>query len=500
MIKIKDIKKILKQQIFIIMLGTLLSKFLGLIRDTILANYYGAGLITDSYIIATTIPSILIGTLASAILTTFIPILNEEKTKGKEQQFTNNVTNISIVLVTVLIIIYYFFRRQIVSLFVIGFAEEELNVIINMTNITILVSYALVLISIFSGYLHSKNKYIATSFYGLVFNILSIIGIGLSYNRTYQIMPIMFLIGYVISLLILIINSIKYGYRYSFTFCLKSESIKKLFLLTLPVLFNSIVWDINVVIDKSLSSTVGTGYVSALNYSYKVVSVATGVIATSIAVYIFPKLSNFFQSQKETDFKNILTKSLLVLFILLIPITTFMIIFARPIIKVLFMRGNFDIEALEITKTALQLYSISIIPIGINTIIYKVFNSMQKNKVPATNAIISIAINIIFDIVLVKILGYKGIIIATAISNISASFLISYRAKKEQVKIDCRVLGKYLIKIAIATILATCIAALLYHWIIIGETTKIFIIGIIYCLTYLICLLAQKINFKNLKI
>ena len=121
MFKIGEIKKILKQQVFIIMVGTLLSKLLGLIRDSVLAKYYGASLLTDAYIIETLIPSILIGTLEKAILSTYIPILSDVKTKNKEKEFTNNFVNICVALITILIGIYFIFSRQIVSLFVIGF-------------------------------------------------------------------------------------------------------------------------------------------------------------------------------------------------------------------------------------------------------------------------------------------------------------------------------------------------------------------------------------------
>lgn len=500
MIKLKKLRNLLKQQVLIIMIGTLLSKFLGLIRDIVLAKYYGATIITDSYIIATLIPSILVGILATAILSTYIPVLNEEQKKGKGQYFTNNFVNICIILVTIVIGVYFIFNRQIVSLFVIGFDGENLNTIINMTNITIFVSYSLVVISIYSGYLQSKNKFIATSFYGLIFNIISILGICISRNIDYKIMPIMFVVGYSISLLILILNCIKCGYKYSLICDFKDNAIKKVFLLTLPVLFNSIVWDINVVIDKSLISTVGEGYVSALNYSYKIINVVINVIATSIAVYIFPKIIELFEKKENENANKVVTKSLILMFILIVPITTFMIYFAEPIVKILFMRGNFDDNALQVTQTSLKIYAISIIPIGINTILYKVFNAMKKNKIPATNAIISIVINIILNVILIKLFSYKGIILATGISNIVATILIIIRTRQQNIKIQYKEIIIFLIKIIIAMLIALLVSIYVYKKLLLNsELLKILIIVTIYFIIYCIIMLLEKIKISEIK-
>lgn len=499
MLKEAKIKKIIKQQVFIIMVGTLLSKFLGLIRDSILAKYYGASLITDSYIIATLIPSLLIGTLATAILSTYIPILKMQKTKEEEQKFTNNFVNICVALITLLIGIYFVFNKQIVSIFVIGFAGEKLDITVKMTNITIITSYALVLISIYAGYLQSKGKYIATSFYGIIFNTISILGICMSYEKSYLIMPIMFAVGYFVSLFVLIVDSCRNEYKYSLEFNVKDQYIRKMIWITLPVMFNSIVWDINVAIDKSLTSTVGEGYVSALNYSYKVISVAIGVVATSIAVYIFPKLSEMFTKKEREKFNATVTNAIVLLLMLIIPITAFMIIFAEPIIRILFMRGNFDNMALEVTKTALQIYSISIIPISINTIIYKVFNSMQKNKIPAFNAVISIVINVVLNLVLVKPLGYKGIIIATAISNIVAMIMIIIKMKKEDIRINYKDLTIYAFKIIIATIISSVVSICISKNININIFIKMIVIGMTYLMVYVVILWLSKVKVKEIK-
>lgn len=300
--------KRVRLSVIIIMIGTLLSKVLGLLRDVILASSFGATAVSDAYLISTTIPSLIVGAVATAILSTYIPVLNSalKESEEKAQEFNDNAIFLSIVLVTVIVGIFFLFPDFIVSLFVIGFSDDNLNLVINMTKITVFMSYFLILISIFSGYLQNKNKFRATSFNGIIFNTVSIIGIILSARHNVYIMAFTFVLGYLLATLHLFRQCWKSGMRIKFRFDIRNPYIKKLVILTIPVVFNSMVWDVNVMIDKTLTSTIGAGYISGLNYSYKIINVAIDIFAVSIATFIFPKLSRAFHEQNTSILQNTL--------------------------------------------------------------------------------------------------------------------------------------------------------------------------------------------------
>ena len=78
--------KRVRLSVIIIMIGTLLSKVLGLLRDVILASSFGATAVSDAYLISTTIPSLIVGAVATAILSTYIPVLNSALKESEEIQ------------------------------------------------------------------------------------------------------------------------------------------------------------------------------------------------------------------------------------------------------------------------------------------------------------------------------------------------------------------------------------------------------------------------------
>lgn len=486
-----------------IMIGTFLSKILGLIRDMVLAQQYGTTLISDSYIIATTIPTILVGALAEAILTSYIPILNEvEKKEGSADHFNANIFSFSIVLVTIFLIIFFLFSEPIVRLFALGFTGEQLQVVVDMSDKTIFMSYFLVIISLLSGFLQNRGKFTATSFYGLIFNIVSIAGIIISAKSgNYNIMAFSFILGYGLSTLLLIFNSKKAGFKFAFVLDFKDKYLKKMAILTLPVILNSIVSEVNVVVSKTLTTFFGTGYVSALNYSNKIINVATGIIVIAIVTYTFPKMSSHHQNEDHEKLTTQMQNSMRIVSLLLVPIVFIFIFMAQDIIRILFMRGSFDEEALNITTICLQLYSFTLLSDGFNVIVYKYFNAKQLNKIPAFNAVISISLNIVFSLAFYNIFGFKGIIISAALASLIATILILLQLRKDNKMFDFKKLIKELIIFILAASISTFALYVFNQTIAISNLYLNFLVecGLFFAI-YVVILMICKINIFKLKI
>jgi len=83
-----------KKNILLVMVFTILSKVFGFARDIVLSYYYGAGNISDAYLISTTIPLTILAMVGAGITTGFIPIysrITNEHSDEKSKDFTNNL-------------------------------------------------------------------------------------------------------------------------------------------------------------------------------------------------------------------------------------------------------------------------------------------------------------------------------------------------------------------------------------------------------------------------
>lgn len=92
----------------IIIIFSLGSKFLGFLREVLIATKFGSGMETDTFFIAMTIMGIITSLMSNAISTTFVPVLSEiESKEGKEGKIshTNNMVNIIFFFSLVLVLL-----------------------------------------------------------------------------------------------------------------------------------------------------------------------------------------------------------------------------------------------------------------------------------------------------------------------------------------------------------------------------------------------------------
>ena len=126
---------------FIIMIVSVISKAVGFIRDMLIARGFGAGMYTDAYNIAVTIPETIFTLIGLAISTAFLPMLSRIRAKKGQKEmydFANNVINILFVVSVIFFIVSSVFSKEIVNILAGGFSEEALILATRLTRITLL--------------------------------------------------------------------------------------------------------------------------------------------------------------------------------------------------------------------------------------------------------------------------------------------------------------------------------------------------------------------------
>lgn len=495
-----------KLSVLIVMLGTLLSKVLGLVREMLLANKYGTGYISDSYIVSLNIPVVLISALAGAILNNYIPLFSnaEKESSEKAKRFNGVLLVVSFIISTILIIVFMLFTKQIVRLFAVGFSEEKLQYLVVLSRITVFCMYFIITSHIFKGYLEYRGKFFGTSLYGILMNLGMILGIYFSTTEKYYLLGYGVLFGYILSFVALLILAIKNKFGVKLNADIKNEYLKKMVILTLPILLNDVVWQINGIVDKSVASTIGEGYISAINYSHYIVDIISSVFATSLVTVFFPNVIKLFNEEGIEKVKSDTRTILKTMMFITIPCSLLVAIFSTDIVKVLFFRGAFDSTSLSITSVAVAIYTFALTFVCLKIILFKVFYALQDTKSPTESAIISIVCNIILTLVLVRFLDYKGIIIATLISSIISTVILFIKFKKKNGNLLDKKFLYNSIKICIACVVMTLVVLLLNKFTdniylyneVVTALIKTAIGGIIGGVVYILSLFVLKYDFR----
>jgi len=480
----------------------LISKVFGFFREITLSYFYGASDISDAYLICTTIPIVIFTFIGTGLSTSFIPVYSEIYYKEgnlEAEKFTTNLINLMTIICSVIIFFCLIFTLPIIKIFASGFSKELIAVTVKFTRLSIWGIYFSTLIFIGSSYLQMKNKYLLPPLTGIVFNSLIIFSIFLSSKSNPRILALGTVIAIAIQSIIIIIGMVKNGFKYSFFIDHRDSYITHLFYLTIPVIFGISASQINVLIDRTISSRIAVGGISTLVYASRLSFFIQTIFVTTITTIIFPKITKLASENKMDMHKQMFKKSLISISVMLFPITVGSMIFSEPIIKLLYGRGAFNDEALRVTSRTLYYYSIGIVGTGFREVLLKVFYSLEDTKSSTKNSTISVGLNIILNIILSKYMGIAGLALATSISSTFCAVLLFISLRKKIGPFGTRALSSSFFKIFIASLLTGITAKLSYLLILRSLSQNLaFITAVtisVFC--YIIIIYSMKIKDVN---
>jgi putative peptidoglycan lipid II flippase len=456
----------MKKTALIIMLITIISKFIGFTRELTLSYFYGATGISDAFLVSITIPGVIFGFIGTGLATSYIPMFSSVKNNEgviQANHFTNNLLNFILLLCSFIIIIGILFTDSIVKLFALGFEGNTLELAVSFTRVSLVGVFFTGLTYIFTSYLQVNKKFIVPALIGLPLNFILIIFITISSMTN----PILLSMGIILALasqlFLLLPYAYKEGYRYSFILDSKDTFFGKVIQLSIPVILGASVNQINTVIDRTLASQLAVGGISALNYANRLNGFVQGIFVLSIATVMYPMISTMAAEDNIGGLKKTLLEAINSINILVIPATIGALIFAEPIVSFLFGRGAFDYNAVSMTSSALFFYSIGMIGFGLREVLSRAFYSLQDTRTPMINGVIAVSLNIVLNIILSKFLGLGGLALATSISAIFCTLLLFISLRKKIGQIGIKNILISISKILLASMIMALIARLTYN-------------------------------------
>ena len=444
------------QSAFVLFIATMASKVVGFLRDVCIAYVYGAGVVSDSYLMALNIMTVaFMSLLCVAIQSTYMPIftsIEAESGKGKALKFTSNVINIIIIISLGISIFGWFFTKPIVKIFAMGFEGERLALTIQLTRI-ILFSVGLICVTyVLKAYLEIHSYFFITGIMPLPYNIAIISSVLLSKVFGVGMLAYGTVLAFLLQMLFLVPYCMKKGFKYKFIVNFKDKNVRKMALAIMPILVGASAYQINSLVDKNLASTLVTGSMSALNYAYKLNIFVIGLFVASITSVIYPVFSKLGSNKEIKQLKKTYCQSINAVILITMPIAVGAFILAEPIIRILFERGAFDATATAMTAQVLMCYCVGMTACGMRDITVRVFYSLQDTKVPMRNSIFCVVFNIIFNLLLIRFLKVSGLALASSLSAILAVLFLMFNLRKK--------IGRFNIQSIIRTIFKTGASAL----------------------------------------
>ena len=486
-------KKIFKAT-FLVMVITIVSRFLGLIRDSLVAYYFGASAITDAYKAAVMVPETLFTIIGLGVSTVFIPMLSKIRyrdSKKKMFEFANNVIGILVILSLSIFILGNIFTENIVNIIAPGFSRENMELAINLTRISLINLLFMSINVCFLSILQVCEDFVIPSILGMFFNAPIILYLIIFKDVNILGVTIANVIGNILRVVVQIPSLYRQGYN------INDNDIKRMFILLVPVIIGAGANSINMVVDTNIGSTLGVGIMSNLEYGQKIISFINTAITTSIVSVMYPLMANKLNEKDNKEFLQYLVKSIVVIAFILMPVTAGIMILNKDVVTIIFARNQFDATAVRLTSLAILGYSFSIPFTGIRDILNSSLFAMEKTKTTAFNGIIGVATNIILNIYLSKRYGIIGVALASSISSVIIALLLFRAIVKYTGQIDLKILLVKLAKITLTTIMMF-LALLVFNYLTgITGVIKIIIDAIVGAALYVIISIVLRIEELN---
>lgn len=447
-----------------VFLINIISKILGLLKETILAYKFGTSFIVDAYTVAITFPSIIFAVFAGGIAESFIPVIAGIDTEKDRIQFTNNVMIITSIVSIAMTIICIVFYGEIVELLAPGFGIESKELAGRFIFLISFIFPVMMAFNIIVAYLTSEEFFIATNVCNFIItNIILIVSIYIATPQNTDVLIIGYIVSYIVPLVCLLVYAYrKAHYRFRIVVDLRSQKLRELVKLSIPLGLSLIINQINAMVGRAIASYIGPGIIAALNYANKVQLIFFSLTTSIVMSICYPRINKHFAKQDFGTGMYYVQKGFMITSLFGVPICVALFIFAKPITEFIFERGIFASDSTLITSECLAYYAIGIPFYSYREILLRALAAYKKQNLILKNTAIAIAVNILCSIILMETLEHIGIALATSIAGIVASVLMYYDLKRLNLVLFNKENGMDIIKICIATIITIGLGVITY--------------------------------------
>lgn len=428
---------------FIMAIATFFSRILGLVREQVMAAFFGASGLTDAFLVAYRIPNLLRDLFAEgAFSSAFVPTFVEANQESHElsRQLLWSLFILLILITGSLSLGIYIFAPELIAIFAPSFVAdpEKFEITVTLTRILSPFLVFVSLAALFMGVLNSLKVFFVPALAPACYNLVSVLSMLLLTSLLYSwgypgiySLGIGALLGAFTQAFVQLPLLWRRGFRPVWPDKLLTPKSIKVFKMLGPGLIGFAATQINMLVITILATGTVAGAVSWLSYSFRVFQLPVGILSVSIGNSNLIHFSQAWKSGRREEAIEALKTSYFLSFFTIMPAMIILYCFADQIVNLIFERGRFGREDTVMTSMALQMYALGLPFYGLYKIWVPVFYALERQKIPVIGSIISIVVNIVFCLTMIDSWGFKILALGTSLSVLVNSLFLAIIIKKE---------------------------------------------------------------------
>ena len=418
---------------------TMGSRFLGFARDMLTAAYLGAGPVADAFFVALKLPNFFRRiTAEGAFSVSFVPLFAGELEKNGREEARKFAEESQAVMLTILIpftVVMIVTMPWILDLIAPGFGStpERYDLALEMSRLTFPYILLMSLTALLGGVMNSFNKFGPFAAAPMIFNATIMACLV-------TLTPVMKTGGHAMAVGVSLAGILQFLWLawscWRIRFLLHprrprlTPQIKKLFKLMLPGIGGAGVVQVNLFIDMIIGSLLPVGSISYLYYADRIYQLPLSVVGIAIGTALLPMLSRAVKSGNQEEVVGLFSRAFETSLVLAVPATMALIAIAKPLMLVLFVRGEFTVDNSVASAYALLGYSLGLPAYILAKVFGVAYYARENTATPVKYAIVCAVVNTLLALALMPFLKHVGIAVATGLAAWVNFWLLAHGLRK----------------------------------------------------------------------
>jgi putative peptidoglycan lipid II flippase len=423
--------------------ATFCSRILGLVREQLMALYFGASGLTDAFLVAYRIPNLLRDLLAEgAFSSAFVPTITEANQESAQtgRKLLWELFFILGSVTAVLSVLIFIFAQELITVFAPSFLAdpEKFQLTVTMTRIMCPFLFFISLAALFMGALNSLKVFFVPALAPATYNLASIFATiflaGFLRSQGHE--PVLCLgwgalLGGFLQMIVQLPLIIKRGYGPVWPSQLFSKRANKVILLLGPGLVGFAATQINLLVNTILATGAAVGATSWLNYAFRLFQLPVGILSVSIGNSNLVHFSSSWKAGKKEEAVATLSSAYFLSFLSVMPAMVLLYVYSEEVINLIFERGRFSRASTIMTASALRMYVLGLPLYSLYKIWVPTFYAIDRQKIPVLSSLLSIVVNILFCWSMTPLYGFSMLALGTTLSMLLNCMILGFMLNKD---------------------------------------------------------------------
>lgn len=411
---------------------TLVSRVLGLVRDSLFARYVGAGFASDAFLIAFRLPNMFRALFAEgAFAAAFIPMFNQKVTDPEGQGLADGIRFAeqaqavllpALLAMTLLLEVFAWPVTWVLSGGFNGVSPAQFTFAVMLSRWTIPYLMLISLVSLFGGILNSLGRFWVNAAAPILLNLTLITALLVFHDSdvlaTARNQAIAVSVSGALQLGWLVWSCRRAGVNLRPRLPRLNPDVKRLMRLIVPAAAGAGAAQINLVISSALAaSLLNHGSVTYIYMADRLNQLPLGLVGIGLGTVLLPTISRQLGEGADLDALDTQNRGMELALLLTLPATVALVVCGEPIAAALFGYGRYTGDDTRFTAQALAAFSIGLPSYILVKVLTPGFYARQDTATPVRFATISIGINLVLNLVLIVPLRHVGPPLATAIAS-----------------------------------------------------------------------------------